>query len=161
MGHYGHKSITDAQFQSSSSSNFGYMTSQNFPFPFHCGSLNITFWNDSNSVAFPENDLISSRGTWEQIETQSGPDKLITFAPYAAAIYRQNYGHLNRSNQPGSYCKRDRKTVRKQNSVLFDAIKKYGLINQHAVMVNSLNLVVNKSKHDISATEFRFDVVRV
>ena len=65
----------------------------------HRGSLNITFWNDSNSVAFLDNDLISSRDTWEQIGTQSGPDKLITFAPHAAAIYRQNYGHIDRSNQ--------------------------------------------------------------
>ena len=29
----------------------------------HCGSLNITFWKDSNSVAFLDNDLISSRDT--------------------------------------------------------------------------------------------------
>ena len=55
----------------------------------------------------------------------------------------------------------DRKTVRKQNRVLFDAIETYELINQHAVLVSSPNLVVNKSKHDISAREFRFDVVRV
>ena len=47
----------------------------------HCGSFNITFWNDSNSVTFLDNDLISSRNTWEQIETQSGPDKLITSPP--------------------------------------------------------------------------------
>ena len=52
----------------------------------HHGSLNITFWNDSNLVAFLDNDLISSRDTWEQIETQSGLDKLITFAPHAAGI---------------------------------------------------------------------------
>ena len=55
----------------------------------------------------------------------------------------------------------DRKTVSKQNRVLFDAIETYGLINQHAILVNSSNLVINKSKHHISATEFRFDVVRV
>ena len=128
---------------------------------FRCGSLNITFWNDSNSVAFLDNDLISSRDTWEQINTQSGPDKLITFASHAAAIYRQNYGHIDRSNQAGSYYKMDRKTVHKQNCVLFDAIEMYGLINQHVVLVNSSNLIVNKSKHDISAREFRFDVVRV
>ena len=52
----------------------------------HCKSLNINFWNYSNSVEFLDNDLISSRDTWEQIETQSDPDKLITFAPHAAAI---------------------------------------------------------------------------
>ena len=55
----------------------------------------------------------------------------------------------------------DRKTVRKQNRVLFDAIETYGLINQHAVLVNSPNLVVNKSKHDVSVKEFRFDVVQI
>ena len=55
----------------------------------------------------------------------------------------------------------DRKTVRKQNQVLFDATKTYGLINQHAVLVNSPNLVTNESKHDTSAREFRFKVVRV
>ena len=48
----------------------------------HYGSLNITFWNDSNSVSFLDNDLISSRNTSEQIETQSGPDNMITFAPH-------------------------------------------------------------------------------
>ena len=127
----------------------------------HCGSSNITFWNDSNSASFLDNDLISSRDTGEQIESQSGQDKLITFAPHTAAIYNQNYGHIDRSNQAGSYYKMDRKTVRKQNRVLFDAIETYGLINQHAVLVNSPTLVVNKSKHDISAREFRFDVVRV
>ena len=31
MGHYGHKSIPDAKFESDSSSSFGDMTSQNFP----------------------------------------------------------------------------------------------------------------------------------
>ena len=31
MSHYGHKSIPDAKFESSSSSSFGDMTSQNFP----------------------------------------------------------------------------------------------------------------------------------
>ena len=127
----------------------------------HCGTLNITFWNDSNSVAFLENDLISSTDTWEQIETQSSPDKLITVAPHAAANYHQNYGHINRSNQAGSYHEMDRKSVSKQNRVLFNAIQIYGLMNHHAVLVNSLHLVVNKSKHDISAIEFRFDVVWV
>ena len=53
------------------------------------------------------------------------------------------------------------KTVSKQNRVLFDAIETYRIINQHAVLVNSTNLVVNKSKHGIIATEFRFHVVRV
>ena len=62
----------------------------------HCGSLNIIFWNHSNSVAFLDNDLTSSRDTWEQINSQSGPDTLITFAPHAAAIYRQNYRHIDR-----------------------------------------------------------------
>ena len=45
--------------------------------------------------------------------------------------------------------------------VLFDAIETYGLINQHALLVNNPNVVVDKSKLDISAREFRFDVVRV
>ena len=31
MSHYGHKSISDAKFESDSSSSFGDMTSQNFP----------------------------------------------------------------------------------------------------------------------------------
>ena len=31
IGHYGHKSIPDAKFESGSSSSFGDMTSQNFP----------------------------------------------------------------------------------------------------------------------------------
>ena len=31
MGHYGHKSIPDAKFESDSSSSFGDMTSQNLP----------------------------------------------------------------------------------------------------------------------------------
>ena len=31
MSHYGHKSIPDAKFESDSSSSFGDMTSQNFP----------------------------------------------------------------------------------------------------------------------------------
>ena len=31
MSHYGHKSIPDAKFESSSSSSFRDMTSQNFP----------------------------------------------------------------------------------------------------------------------------------
>ena len=61
-----------------------------------CGSPNITFWDDSNSVAFLDNDLILSRDTWEQIKTQSGPDTLITFVPHAAAIYCQNYDHIDR-----------------------------------------------------------------
>ena len=30
MSHYGHKSISDAKFESGSPSNFGDMTSQNF-----------------------------------------------------------------------------------------------------------------------------------
>ena len=31
MSHYGHKSISDAKFESDSFSSFGDMTSQNFP----------------------------------------------------------------------------------------------------------------------------------
>ena len=53
------------------------------------------------------------------------------------------------------------KIVHKQNRVLFGAIETYGLINQHAVLVKSPNLVANKSKHDMSGREFRFDVIRV
>ena len=55
----------------------------------------------------------------------------------------------------------DRKTVRKQNRVLFEATETYGLINQHTVLVNSPNLVADKSKHNMSARELRFDVIRV
>ena len=55
----------------------------------------------------------------------------------------------------------DRKTVRKRNRVLFDTIETYGLKSQHAVPVNSPNLVVNQSKHDISARQYHFDALQV
>ena len=127
----------------------------------HHECLNITFWNDSNAVAFLDNDLVSGRATWEQIETQTGPTKLKTFAPKAAATYRRNYGEIDRSNQAESYYKIDRKTVRKQNRVLFDAIETYALVNQHTICINCTNLREDKGKHELSAREFRLDVVRV
>ena len=127
----------------------------------HHKCLNITFWNDSNAIAFLDNDLVSGRATWEQIETQTRPTKLKTFAPKAAATYRRNYGEIDRSNQAGSYYKIDRKTVRKQNRVMFDAIETYALVNQHTICINCTNLTEDKGKHELSTREFRFDVVRV
>ena len=127
----------------------------------HHECLNITFWNDSNAVAFFDNDLVSGRATWEQIETQTGPTKPKTFSPKAVATYRRNYDEIDPSNQTGSYYKIDRKTVRKQNRVLFDAIETYAPVNQHTICINCTNLTENKGKHELSAREFRFDLVRV
>ena len=113
------------------------------------------------AVAFLDNELVSGRATWEQIEIQTGPTKLKTFAPKAPATNRRNYGEIDRSNQAGSYYKIDRKTVRKQNCVLFNAIETYAPVNQHIICIDCTNLTEDKGKHELSAREFRFDVVRM
>ena len=68
---------------------------------------------------------------------------------------------VDRPNQPGSYHVIDRRTVRKQNRVLFDGIETYTAINQHTIYQNSANLVQDLPPKRKSGREFRFDVVKV
>ena len=110
---------------------------------------------------FHDNDLESTREHWNQIETQSGESRLSVYAPLVAQIYREHYGMVDRSNQAGSYNCIDRKTVRKQNRVLFDGIETYAVTNQHTIYLNSENLVQDLPPKRKRGREFRFDVVRV
>ena len=127
----------------------------------HNEGLNITFWNDNNAVVFLDNDLESAQENWNQIETPSGESRLSVYAPLVAQIYWENYGMVDRPNQPGSYHVIDRRTVRKQNRVLFDGIETYTVINQHTIYQNSANLVQDLPPKRKSGREFRFDVVKV
>ena len=75
--------------------------------------------------------------------------------------YRSGYHFIDRSNQEGSYYNVDRKTVRKQNRVLEDAIETYALINTHTVYINSPNVIQGMGKDEIASDQFRFEIARV
>ena len=93
--------------------------------------------------------------------TRAGESLLEINAPLVTRIYRQNYGIVDRSNQEGTYYKLDMKTRRKQNRhVLFDAIETYGLINTHTIFINSLEIVADLKKSELTTTGFRFFLVR-
>ena len=83
---------------------------------------------------------------WDFIETSPGESLLEINAPLVTRIYHQNYGIVDRSNQEGSYYKLNRKTRRKQNRLLFDAIETYGLINTRTIFINSLEIVADLKK---------------
>ena len=82
-------------------------------------------------------------------------------APDIQINSRENCGMMHRSNKTGSYHRTDRKTVLKQNRVIFYGIETYALINQHTIYLNSTNLVQDLQPKTKSGREFCFGVVRV
>ena len=127
----------------------------------HNDDINLTFWNDSNAVVLLDNDFPAGEDQWDLIEIRSRQGNILVNAPLVARQYRSGYHFIDRSNQEGSYYNVDRKTVRKQNRVLEDAIETYALINTHTVYINSPNVIQGMDRDEIASDQFRFEIARV
>ena len=125
----------------------------------HGEGITLTYWNDNNAVCFLNNNVESGEENWSLIETNNKGGRSIVHIPKVAAIYRETYGWVDRTNQDLAYYNTEHRTVRKQSRVLDSMIEIYALNNMYAVWQNSPHLAEFES---VSCTaDFRFAVVKV
>ena len=71
-----------------------------FSKPLHHESVTITYWNDSNAVCFVDNDIDSSRDSWDTIGIKDRRgEETGMHIPKVASQYRDVYGWVDRCNQ--------------------------------------------------------------
>ena len=122
----------------------------------HHDFLTITYWNNNNAVCFMDNDMDSSRDTWETIlvKNRNGGETAVHI-PKVASQYRSVYGWVDSCNQQLSYYNTECRSVRKQSRVLDSLMEMYALANGLTIWSNS-NLRSNK----MDQSEFRFETIR-
>ena len=122
----------------------------------HHDFLTITYWNDNNAVCFMDNDMDSSRDTWETIlvKNRNGGETAVHI-PKVASQYRSVYGWVDSCNQQLSYYNTECRSVRKQSRVLDSLMEMYAPANGLTIWSNS-NLRSNK----MDQSEFRFETIR-
>ena len=112
-------------------------------------------------VVLIDNEFPAGEDNWNAIEIRSNGGIVLINAPLVACEYRSGYNFIDRWKQEGSYYHFHRKTVRKQNRILEDAIKTYAIVNARTVFINTPNIIEEKSKADLKNVPFRFEIVRV
>ena len=123
----------------------------------HKGSVTITYWNDNNAVCFVDNDIDSSRETWETTGCRNRHgEETGVHIPRVAAHYRSVYGWVDRCNQQLAYYNAEFRSVRKQNRVLDSLLEMYVLVNGHTVWANS-----NLRSKKYESSDFRFEIIRI
>ena len=122
----------------------------------HHDFLTITYWNDNNAICFMDNDMDSSRDTWETIlvKNRNGGETAVHI-PKVASQYRSVYGWVDSCNQQLSYYNTKCRSVRKQSRVLDSLMEMYALANGLTIWSNS-NLWSNK----MDQSEFHFETIR-
>ena len=125
---------------------------------YHQG-VTLTYWNDNNAVCFLLNNVESREDNWQLIEAHNKGEQIINHIPKVAAIYRETFGRVDRTNQGLAYYHTEHRTVRKQNRVLDSTAEMHGLNNMYTLWRNSLNL--NDLERVSNIADFRFSVVRV
>ena len=124
--------------------------------PLNHESVTTTYWNDSNAVCFVDNDIYSSRDSWDTIgiKDRRGEEAGV-HVPKVASQYRAVYGWVDRCNQQLSYYNAEFRSVTKQSKVLDLLTEMYALVNGHAIRHNS-----NLRENTIDSSEFRFEIIR-
>ena len=90
------------------------------------------YWIDGNAVCFVDNDIDSSRDSWDTIgiKDRRGEET-------ATSQYHPIYGWVDRCNQQLSYYNAEFWSVKKHCSVLDSLTEMYALVNGHASWLNS------------------------
>ena len=108
----------------------------------HHDFLTITYWNDNNAVCFMDNDMDSSRDTWETILVKNrNGGEIAVHIPKVASHYRFVYGWVDSCNQQTALPSGQTATLGatkwiNKNSVL--KLLELGMLNLRRTMVNQM-----------------------